>query len=184
MLTITGEIVAPEGVLPGGALVVDGAGRIAEVGPRRASPPRSGDIDAEGLLVLPGFIDMHIHGGGGADFMHGTPEAARQVLRTHARFGTTGLLATTLTASRADTDRAVQAVRRVREEGRAADEARVLGLHLEGPYICPQRRGAQPAAFVRPPDVVEFAHWVALSGEAVRQITLAPETEGAQALAR
>ncbi|MBV9852029.1 MAG: N-acetylglucosamine-6-phosphate deacetylase, partial [Armatimonadetes bacterium] len=76
------------------------------------------------------------------------------------------------------------AVRRVREDERGADEARVLGLHLEGPYINAKRRGAQPEAHVRPPDVAEFQHWVALSGEAVRQITLAPETEGAEALVR
>ena len=119
MVTVTGEIVTPQGVLPGGALVIDDAGRIAEVAPRRLSPARSGDIDAAGLWVLPGFVDMHVHGGGGADFMHGTPEAVRQFARTHARFGTTGLLATTLTASRAATDAAIQAVRDVRERGAA-----------------------------------------------------------------
>ncbi len=184
MLTITGDIVTPDGVLGNGALTVDDAGEIAEVGPYRTASARSGDIDAAGLLVLPGFVDMHVHGGGGADFMYGTAEAARQAARTHARFGTTGLLATTMTASREDTDAAVAAARAVMEAGRGEDEARVLGIHLEGPYICAAKRGAQPLASVRPPDADELAHWIALSGGTVRQITLAPEVAGAEAVIR
>lgn len=147
-------------------------------------PTRSGDIDAAGLLVLPGFVDMHVHGGGGADFMHGTSGAVRQAARTHARFGTTGLLATTMTASREDTDAAITAAREVIEAGPGEGEARVLGTHLEGPYICAAKRGAQPKAFVRPPDADELAHWIALSGGTVRQITLAPELPGAEAVIR
>ena len=184
MITITGDIVTPDGVLESGAVTLDDAGDIAEIGARRTTPARSGDIDAAGLLVLPGFVDMHVHGGGGADFMHGTAEAARQVARTHARFGTTGLLATTLTASREDTDRAITAVREVVEAGPGEGEARLLGIHLEGPFICASKRGAQPLAFVRPPDADELAHWIALSGQAIRQITLAPELPGAEAVTR
>lgn len=180
MYTITGDIVTPDGVLEGGAVTLDDAGDIAGVMARRASPPRSGDIDAAGLLVLPGFIDMHVHGGGGADFMHGTAEAARQVARTHARFGTTGLLATTLTASREDTDQVIKAVLTVMEKGQGQDEARILGVHLEGPYLCASKRGAQPLEFVRPPDMGEFAQWVNLGHGIVRQITLAPEIAGAE----
>lgn len=184
MYTITGDIVTPDGVLSHGALTVDGAGDIAEVGPQRAVSPQSGDIDAAGLLILPGFVDMHVHGGGGADFMHGTADAARQVARTHARFGTTGLLATTMTASREDTDRAIVAARAVMEAERGEGEARLLGIHLEGPYLCAAKRGAQPEAFVRPPDADELAHWIALSGGTVRQITLAPEVPGAEEVIR
>ena len=184
MFTITGDIVTPDGVLEGGSLTVDDAGEIAEIKPQRTAAARSGDIEARGLLVLPGFLDMHVHGGGGADFMHGTVAAVRQAARTHARFGTTGLMATTITASREDTDAAVSAVRKVIEVGPGAGEARVLGIHLEGPYICAAKRGAQPAAFVRPPDTEELAHWIALSGGTVRQITLAPEIAGAEAVVR
>jgi len=180
MYTIIGDIVTPDGVLKGGALTIDDAGDIAQVGAGRTASARSGDIDAAGLLVLPGFVDMHVHGGGGADFMHGTPEAVRQVARTHARFGTTGLLATTMTASREDTDRAITAALTVMEKGQGQDEARILGVHLEGPYICAAKRGAQPLAFVRPPDTDELAHWIALSGQTIRQITLAPEVSGAE----
>jgi len=182
MFTITGDIVTPDGVLSGGALTVGDDGLIAEVGLKRAFTARSADIDAASLLVLPGFVDVHVHGGGGADFMHGTAEAVRRVARTHARFGTTALLATTLTASRADTDRAIEAVRAVIEAGPGEGEARIVGIHLEGPYICAARRGAQAGAFVRPPDAGELAHWIALSGGNIRKITLAPEVAGAEAV--
>lgn len=184
MRTVTGNIVTPGGVLTGGTVVVDDNGVIAEVGTSRTSPPRADDLDAGGLWVLPGFVDVHVHGGGGTDFMHGTPDAVRQVARTHARFGTTGLLATTLTASREATDRAILAVREVRDAGPGDGEARVLGVHLEGPYICPARRGAQPAAFVRLPDTEELAHWIGLGGGAIKRITLAPEMPGAEEVAR
>ena len=184
MRTITGEIVTPDGVLSGGALTIDDSGTIAEVAASRTSSPRSGDLEAADFLVLPGFVDVHVHGGGGADFMHGTADAARQIARTHARFGTTSLLATTLTASREATDAAISAVRSVIEAGPSDGEARVLGIHLEGPYICLAKRGAQPAAFVRPPDAQEFARWLKLGWGIIRKITLAPEIAGAEEVIR
>ncbi len=184
MFTIIGDIVTPDGVLEDGAVTVDDNGTIAEVGTRRTSPPRSADIDAMRWLVLPGFADVHVHGGGGADFMHGTAEAVRQIARTHARYGTTSLLATTLTASRDDTDAAILAARTIIEAGPGEGEARVLGIHLEGPYLCTAKRGAQPEAFIRPPDTDELMHWMTLSGETVRRITLAPEISGAKEVIR
>ncbi len=174
----------PDGVLSNGLLTLTDDGQIGDIGPARPPTKRSGDIDATGLLVLPGFIDLHVHGGGGADFMHGTPDAVRQVVRTHARFGTTGLLATTLTASREGTDRAIAAARDVQLAGPGEGEARIFGIHLEGPYLCPARRGAQPAEWVREPDVEELAHWIALSKATIRQITLAPERKGAEEVIR
>ncbi len=184
MLTLTGDIVTPSGVLAGGGLVVDDQGLIADILPRASALSRRADIDATGLCVLPGFLDMHVHGGGGGDFMHGTPEAVRQVLRTHARGGTTGLLATTLTADRADIDRSIGAVCAVQSEGQRENEARILGIHLEGPYLCAHRRGAQPLGPIRPPDGEELAHWVALSHGQIRQLTIAPELPGAEAVVR
>jgi N-acetylglucosamine-6-phosphate deacetylase len=184
MFTILGDIVTPDGVLEHAALTVDDSGTITEVSEKRTSAPRSGDIDAGGWLVLPGFADVHVHGGGGADFMHGTVDAVRQVARTHARYGTTSLLATTLTASRADTDAAIAAARTVMEAGPGEGEARVLGIHLEGPYLCAAKRGAQPEAFIRPPDTEELMHWITLSRNTIRRITLAPEIAGAEEVIR
>ncbi len=184
MRTIIGEIVTPDGVVSDGALTIDDSGTIAEIAPTRTAPARSADIDAPGFLVLPGFVDVHVHGGGGADFMHGTADAVRQIARTHARYGTTSLLATTLTASRTATDAAISAARAVMDGGPGDGEARVTGIHLEGPYICAAKRGAQPAEFVRPPDIEELMHWIRLSGGQIKKITLAPEVAGAEAVIR
>ena len=159
MLTITGDIVTPDAVLTNGAIIIDDKGEIAEIYSHANVLKHPSDIDASGFLVLPGFVDMHVHGGGGADFMDATPAAVRQVLRTHARFGTTALLATTLTDSRDAITRALDAIGAVYSAPRESDKANIVGVHLEGPYICPTRRGAQPAAHIRFPDSDEFERW-------------------------
>ena len=163
MWTIIGDIVTPENILKNAAITIGDQGEIAAISSKYQNPSRSSDIDASGYLVLPGFIDMHVHGGGGADFMQGTKDAVHQAAKTHARFGTTSLLATTLTASREAIDLSLSAISAVMQEGRAQDEAHVLGIHLEGPYVCHARRGAQPEAFVRMPDLEEFQHWISQS---------------------
>jgi N-acetylglucosamine-6-phosphate deacetylase len=149
------------------------------------APPTDADvIPADGLFLLPGFIDVHIHGGGGADTMDGTPEALRTICRTHARYGTTGILATTMTQSREKITAALKNARLAYEAGAnfCPDGAQVLGIHLEGPYISPERPGAQPKEYVRDYDVEEFAEWLAVAGDALKLITLAPERPGADAL--
>jgi N-acetylglucosamine-6-phosphate deacetylase len=155
-------------------IVVSDSGIIEAIEPSNGGSP---DLDRFGYLIVPGFIDVHVHGGGGADFMDGTEDAARAVARTHARFGTTTLLATTLTASREDIDRCVTAACAVMDHP-ADNEARVVGLHLEGPYICAAKRGAQPLAPIRPPDWDEMRGWIELASGRIKLITLAPETPG------
>jgi len=128
-------------------------------------------------LVLPGFIDLHVHGGGGADTMD-AGDAVATLARTHARHGTTSLLATTMTAPVADIEAALKALAplcRTRTPG----AARVLGVHLEGPYINAQRLGAQPD-FARLPTLAEILALHALAP--IRVLTIAPEVEGALAL--
>ncbi len=124
-------------------------------------------------LVLPGFIDLHVHGGGGADVMDGNG-AIDTVARLHARHGTTSLLATTMTAPRKDIEVALADVGRAMHE-RPAGAARVLGVHLEGPFISPGRLGAQPS-FARIGSVEELSALHALA--AIRVLTLAPEMAG------
>jgi N-acetylglucosamine-6-phosphate deacetylase len=155
-------------------IVVSDSGIIEAIEPSNGGSP---DLDRFGYLIVPGFIDVHVHGGGGADFMDGTEDAARAVARTHARFGTTTLLATTLTASREDIDRCVTAACAVMDHP-ADNEARIVGLHLEGPYICAAKRGAQPLAPIRPPDWDEMRGWIELASGRIKLITLAPETPG------
>lgn len=123
--------------------------------------------------ILPGFVDLHVHGGGGVDVMEGE-EATRQMARFHARHGTTGLLATTVTAPAADIELALAGIRRVMDQPQAG-EAQLLGVHLEGPFVNPNKLGAQPP-FAILPDLDKLKHWMSLAPFKV--ITLAPELEG------
>ncbi|HEY3330931.1 MAG TPA: N-acetylglucosamine-6-phosphate deacetylase [Capsulimonadaceae bacterium] len=172
---IKGDVISGTDVIKNGFVIVDN-GKIVDVTAK--APSGVIDLDRSGFLVAPGFVDMHVHGGGGADFMDGTVDAVRTALASHARHGTTGLLATTITASRNDVDEAIVAIKEVVRDPQPG-EARILGIHLEGPYICASRRGAQPLEPIRLPDVDEFCHWVELSGGLIREITLAAEVEGA-----
>ena len=129
-------------------------------------------------IITPGFIDVHVHGGDGADFMDASPEANTRILAFHARHGTTALMATTLSASRHDLQAAVETI-----AANTPDEgAEIAGIHLEGPFLNDARAGAQNRASIRPPDIHELA---ALISEAPRlrwMITIAPEIDGAHAL--
>ncbi|MDL5034639.1 N-acetylglucosamine-6-phosphate deacetylase [Pelomonas sp. APW6] len=124
-------------------------------------------------LILPGFIDVHVHGGGGRDTMEGG-DAARQIARLHVRHGTTSLLATTMTAPMDEIRAALTALGPVCRE-REPQAARVLGVHLEGPYINPGKLGAQPD-FAKAASISEVQALDALAP--IRLITLAPELPG------
>jgi len=121
-------------------------------------------------LILPGFIDIHVHGGGGRDTMEGA-DAVAAIARMHARHGTTSLLATTMTAPLEDIRTALAALGPACRE-RAPRSARVLGVHLEGPYINPGKLGAQPDA-ARPASIEEICALSAIAP--IKLITVAPE---------
>lgn len=135
-------------------------------------------LDATGCVILPGFIDVHVHGSAGYDTMDAQGEALSALARFFAQHGVTGFLPTTMTAPHDATRAAVQAVAQhpaVPEAG-----ARLLGVHLEGPYISPKYPGAQPATYIRRANLDEF-HELLAAGP-IRMITLAPEEPGADAL--
>lgn len=130
-------------------------------------------------LIIPGLIDIHIHGGDGADFMDGSEEANRRVLRFHARQGTTALAATTLSASVHDVKRAVDTISRSALD--RSDGAEICAIHLEGPYINEHQAGAQDRASIRPADIAELE--TLLANSRLRWIiTLAPELPAARAV--
>lgn len=135
----------------------------------------------EGAVVLPGFIDEHIHGAGGADAMDATQSALSTIAETVAREGTTTFLATTMTQSKQAILNAMHAVKEYKAANSKAG-ARILGVHLEGPFIAAAHRGAQPLEYVALPDVALFDEYNAASGNAIKIVTLAPEIEGAEAL--
>ena len=134
----------------------------------------------EGAIVLPGFVDQHIHGAGGSDGMDGTVADLEIIAKTVAEEGTTSFLATTMTQSVENITKAMQAVKEYREGEH--DGARVVGIHLEGPFIAPAFKGAQPLEYVAKPDVDVFKAYNEASGNAIKIVSLAPEVEGSEEL--
>ncbi len=132
----------------------------------------------EDAIVLPGFIDQHIHGAGGSDGMDGTLGDISMIANTVAAEGTTSFLVTTMTQSKENILRALSAVKEYRAENRK-DGARVVGVHLEGPFIAAAHKGAQPLEYVKEPDIATFDEYFAASGDSIKIVTLAPEIEGA-----
>jgi len=131
-------------------------------------------------IIVPGFIDVHVHGGNGADFMDAHEETTERILRFHGSRGTTALAATTLSASRSDLHSAVEAIASV-----SADRppgAEIVGIHLEGPFLNVKQAGAQDRASIRPADIHEVAALIAQAPRLRWIITVAPELEGARAL--
>ena len=130
-------------------------------------------------IVLPGFVDQHIHGAGGSDGMDGTLKDVSIIANTIAAEGTTSFLVTTMTQSPENITKALQAVKEYKAENRA-DGARVVGVHLEGPFIAAKHKGAQPLEYVKEPNIQAFDEYNAASGNSIAIVTLAPEVEGAE----
>ena len=168
-----GRVVTPEGVLSPGWIRLAGS-RIDAVGPGEPpAPTRLPRTDLGGAWVLPGFVDMHVHGGGGTSFTEGTAEDARRAAEFHRRNGTTTMLASLVTAPLADLEA------RAAMLGGLAAEGVIAGLHLEGPFLAAARCGAQDPRHMIAPDVAAFASLDAAAAGQLRVITLAPELPGA-----
>ena len=169
-MQLDGHILTPAGFVRG--RLECGLGRIVRIEGR---PVAEATVRADACtpVLLPGFIDLHVHGGGGADTMEGDAAVAT-LARLHARHGTTALLATTMTAPLAEIEAALHALAPAIAQ-RPPGAARVLGVHLEGPYISPDKLGAQPA-FARPPSLAEVLALHAIAP--IRLLTLAPEVSG------
>lgn len=137
-------------------------------------------IDAGGCYVAPGFIDMHVHGGGGHDFMDGTVEAFLKVARAHAEHGTTALVPTTLTSSDEELFRSFDTFRKA--SACNADGAEMLGMHLEGPYFNPRQAGAQDPRYLTVPKPEHYNAVLKKGGDAIIRWSAAVELEGAEGL--
>jgi N-acetylglucosamine-6-phosphate deacetylase len=170
LLLSGGRIVTPGGVLSPGWIRL--AGEVIDaVGPGAVRDQPA--VDLRGKWVLPGFIDLHVHGGGGASFTEGAGGEARQAAEFHRGQGSTSVLASLVTAPLAELEaRAVLLAD-------LADEGVLAGLHLEGPFLSPARRGAQDPRYMIAPDVAVFERLHAAARGHLRVITLAPELPGA-----
>lgn len=170
MKTLQGHILTPTGFIAG-SLRVGADGRIEQISGQPISEARV--RESQEAIILPGFIDLHVHGGGGRDIMEGS-DAVACVAALHAQHGTTALLGTTMTAPMGDLEIAFAGLAGACST-RAPGSARVLGVHLEGPYINDEKLGAQPD-FARPVKATELQRLNQMAP--IRLITLAPEVTG------
>ena len=153
-------------------------GKIKEINPSNVNDTEV--IDAEGLYLSPGFIDVHIHGAGGCDTMDGTVESINTIAKTIVEHGTTSFTPTTMTVAAEDIRKSMKVIKKLKEEG--TEGANVLGAHLEGPFISQKAIGAQNPNFLLAPSVENYNKIVGDYGDAVVSITMAPEVEGAKEL--
>jgi N-acetylglucosamine-6-phosphate deacetylase len=182
------RILTPDEEISDGIIVVEGR-RITGVGHRDAMRIPAGAIDfvAAGMTVVPGFVDLHIHGAGGHDVMEGNARALDRITSTVARHGTTSIVATTVTASIEDTCHSLEGIARYihnhenvenpSKENRPAAE--ILGVHLEGPFISKTRRGVHPPDAIAKPSIEVLDKFVKAADGLVRILTIAPELPGA-----
>ena len=164
------KIVLEDRVINHGFLVFD-KGLIKQIG----EGDYHGDaFDGQGAIAMPGFIDIHIHGSAGIDFMDAKEQDYSVVAKSLYEEGVTTFLATTLTSDKASLEAVCRTVNKVKDKIPSLG-----GIHFEGPYINAKYKGAQNEAFIRNPDIKEFDELQKLSGNNIRYITLAPENEGA-----
>ncbi len=169
-----GTLLTPHQTLPQHTLIVEGT-KISGIEPPGIRPdPDDTVIDAQGMWVTPGLIDVHVHGSVGYDTMDATAEALHTMARFFARHGVTGYLPTTGAAPAADTWAAIENVMQCPQP---QDGAHHLGIHLEGPYLSAEHKGAQPVEQLRDADAAEYSAW--FTSGVVRLMTIAPERRGA-----
>ena len=169
---INGKIVLPDAVVTGKVLAYDTeSGKI--VGVVDSVPVGATTVDAEGGYVAPGLVDIHIHGYLGEDTSDAKPEGIKKMAYGVAENGVTAFLPTTMTVSMPEINAALDAVRSLKEESKSWDGAEIIGVHAEGPFINPSKKGAQAESNILPPD----ADFVIKNADIITSITLAPEMD-------
>ena len=179
----TGAKVIFPGEIRGGLAVVCQDGKISDILQEQELGENVETIDCQGLYLSPGFVDIHVHGGGGYDFLDSAPEAIDTVLKTHARHGTTSLLATTLTCPDEILCRGIKMLGEAMKNGTEGG-SELLGLHLEGPYFSSAAKGAQAITEQKLPDIGELENWRRLSNNSIVRIDAAPELPNMDILVR
>ncbi|HXL03174.1 MAG TPA: N-acetylglucosamine-6-phosphate deacetylase [Bacillota bacterium] len=179
---INGTLVTPYRVLPNSGLVIEGS-KIKNLFSMDSFHPHDGTevFDVKGAYIAPGFIDMHLHGGGGADVMDGTPEAFATIAKAHAKGGTTSIVPSTTTSSLQDLKNALAAFQQALKMKNTG--SRLLGMHLEGPYFAPSQKGAQDIRFIKEPHKDEYLS-ILDSFPGIVRISAAPELPGGLELGR
>jgi N-acetylglucosamine-6-phosphate deacetylase len=175
-----GHVILPDRIVPNGTVLVKD-GIILEVSSFDLEVPEATVIDAGGRYISPGFIDIHVHGGGGYDFMDNTVDAFLEIAKTHVRFGTTALYPTTMSGSVEEMIKTLE----IYDQANPMNDsgAQFMGIHLEGPYFAMNQRGAQDAKYIRDPDPLEYEYIISLS-KSIKRWSAAPELKGAIPFAR
>lgn len=170
-----GKIITPNGIVNNASLLIEN-GIIKALSQSVMEISDASYINAENNYVSPGFIDLHVHGGGGYDFMDGTIEAFKKVAEIHLHHGTTAMMPTTLTSTREE----IHSILRCYEEALLANDkgAQFIGVHIEGPYFAMQHRGAQDPRYIRNPDKEEYTD-ILNNHSCIKRWSVAPELEGA-----
>ena len=175
-----GTIITPYRYIRNGTILVEN-GIIVAIQEGDLDFPDSTLIDAKGRYISPGFIDIHIHGGGGYDFMDGTEEAFLKIAEVHAKYGTTAMVPTTLTSEKEDLLKTLDIYETANRNNLKGSQ--FLGMHLEGPYFALSQRGAQDPRYIRNPDPAEYEEVLAYSSSIARW-SAAPELPGAIAFGK
>lgn len=171
LLTADTVLTGRELLRPGWIDVADGT--VHAVG--SGAPPHHADADLGAVTVVPGFVDTHVHGGGGASFSTADPADTSTAAALHLRHGTTTLVASLVTAGPAEL------ARQVAELAQQVHAGLIAGIHLEGPWLCANRCGAHEPSLMRDPDPDEIDRVLSLGDRTIRMVTLAPERAGAPA---
>ena len=177
---VNARIITPGKIIENGTILVTGE-TITAVSEQNIDAEDAIEINANGKYVAPGFIDIHVHGGGGHDFMDGNESAFLKIAELHARYGTTAMLPTTLTSSKEELLQTLAIYEIAKEKN--INGAQFLGMHLEGPYIAMAQRGAQDPRYIREPDPVEYREIVS-STSCIKRWSSAPELNGSMELGR
>ncbi|MBH8596553.1 MULTISPECIES: N-acetylglucosamine-6-phosphate deacetylase [unclassified Thermoactinomyces] len=185
VLLTNAQICTANGTVDPGYVFIEN-GKIAALGSmEQLSGIEAGEvIDLSGKKVIPGMVDVHIHGVAGADTMDATPEALKTMAENLPKEGTTSFLATTITQSHEKIEKALVNAADFIENHQVAGQAECIGIHLEGPFINVKRAGAQPPEYIVPPDVDLFRRWQELARGHIKLVTLAPEQPGGPELVR
>ena len=175
-----GRIISPYRIIPNGTIVVTGE-TITAIAEGDISVTDAIEIDAQGNYISPGFIDIHVHGGGGHDFMDCDETAFLKIAETHARHGTTAMVPTTLSSERDELITTLEIYSQAHKKN--INGAQFIGMHIEGPYFAMNQRGAQDPRFIRNPDPEEYKD-IIKRFSIIKRWSAAPELDGALAFAR
>lgn len=178
---INGRVITPYRIIENASLLISD-GIITEISDKPITGAADRELDANGNYISPGFIDIHVHGGGGSDFMDATVEDFLTVASTHLQYGTTSMVPTTLTAEKEDLIYALDVYSKANVANNAG--AQFMGMHIEGPYLAMSQRGAQDPKYIRNPDKREYGEIIGKFGGVIARWSAAPELEGAMEFGR